>query len=254
MKTSLAMISIALLGGGSGPANCQQPPAADIGKLETPSAHAKESALSANPEQEAEIKRMIEDFVITEKENQTRTAKQIRSDKARAEAEAQAEKEAKANPDPVFGVIIRPPPDLDDTPPEVLKELREYYKIRDDAFKRLTAFKDLAFPQLVAHLDDGRPSEKHWNHSQAKTVGRMCYRVIHDQLTEFPPGYTEYGWARTGRDGESHVKHIDTPPYPRLYEQPVENDDAHLYIDIHTATGGNKTRIAYVLERMLLTD
>ncbi len=209
MKKPLVLIAIALLGGGSGPANSQQPPAPNIGELDAPSAPAKEGPRAANQEQEAEIKRLIEDFVITEKEVQSKAAEQIRSDKARAEAERKARDEAakSGNPDddPFFGVTNLPP-DLDDTPPEVLKELRGYYKIRDDAFKRLTAFKDLAFPQLVAHLDDGRPSEKYWNHSRAKTVGRMCYRVIHDQLTEFPPGYTEYGWARTGSNGQSHVK------------------------------------------------
>lgn len=46
----------------------------------------------------------------------------------------------------------------------------------------------------------------HWNHPFAKTVGQVCYRVIHDQLTEFPNGHSEYGLQRTSRDGESHVK------------------------------------------------
>ena len=46
----------------------------------------------------------------------------------------------------------------------------------------------------------------HWNHTFAKTVGRMCYRVIHDQLTEFPEGYSQYGLQRTGRDGKGHKK------------------------------------------------
>ena len=154
----------------------------------------------ASPEQEAEIRKLIEDFVVTEKEDQTRAAEQLRSDKARAEAL----KEANLHPDPVFGVID--PPDSHDIPPEVFKEIQGYAKVRIDAFKRLTAFNELAFPFLASHLDDKRPSSMHWNHTFVKTVGSMCHRVIHDQLIEFPAGYTEYGYQRTGRDGKGHVK------------------------------------------------
>jgi hypothetical protein len=104
--------------------------------------------------------------------------------------------------------VIDPPNQVDlyDTPPEVLKELQDFAKVRTDAFQRLTAFNELAFPILASHLDDKRPSSMHWNHTFVKAVGGMCYRIIHDQLTEFPKGYTEYGNQRTGRDGKGHVK------------------------------------------------
>lgn len=155
----------------------------------------------ATPEQEAEIRKLIEDFVITEKEKQTEAAEEDRYEKA----EAEVEKEAKSHPDPVFGGFIKQPNSYE-TSPEILAELRGYTKVRTEAFKRLTAFSELAFPVLVSHLDDERPSRMHWNHTFVKTVKGMCYRVIHDQLTEFPPGYSQYGWQRTGRDGEGHVK------------------------------------------------
>ena len=145
---------------------------------------------TASPEQESEIRKLIEDLVITEKETKANAAKEIRSDKAKA-----VDKES--NPDPFAD---------ENMPSEVLEELRGYFKTRRDGFKRLTAFNELAFPLLASHLDDKRPSLMYWNHTFAKTVGRICYRVIHDQLTEFPEGYSQYGLQRTGRDGKDHKK------------------------------------------------
>jgi hypothetical protein len=195
MKKRLILISIVLTGFAVVPANCQEN---DMIPKEEKIAVAPFA--TATPVQEAEIRRLIEDFVITEKETKAEAVEKIRSDKA----EAEAEKEAKANPDPLFGVIKRP--SLYEPSPEALKELQGYAKVRTDSFKRLTAFNELAFPILASHLDDERPSRMHWNHTFARTVGAICYRVIHDQLTEFPPGYTEYGLQRTGRDGKGHLK------------------------------------------------
>lgn len=188
MKKLLILISIALSGAGGWPAYCQEN---DMIPKEEKIAVAPFA--TTTPEQEAEIRRLIENFVITEKENQARTTEELRSEKA----QTIAEKDQNPTDNPFA---------LDDTPPEVLKELQGYAKARTDAFKRLTALNELAFPILASHLDDKRPSSMHWNHTFAKTVGAICYRIIHDQLTEFPADYTEYGYQRIGRDGKSHVK------------------------------------------------
>src|SRR5687767_13619148 len=130
MKKLLILISIALLGAGGEPAYCQEN---DMIPKEERIAVAPLAI--ATPEQEAEIRRLIEDFLITEKENQTRTAEELRSEKARTKAEK--------DHDPTYNPFA-----LDDTPPEVLKELQGYAKTRIDAFKRLTALNELAFPIL----------------------------------------------------------------------------------------------------------
>ncbi len=205
MKKPLILISFSFLGIHCVPASAQEN--GIIPKLEkivvAPFA-------SASPEQEAEIRKLIEDFAITEKENQAMVAEEDRYEKAQAEAQQKAEKEAASNkeavsnPDPFSNANL--PPRLYETPPNALNELQGYAKIRVEAFKRLTAFNGLAFLLIAAHLDDKRPSSMHWNHTLVKTVGGMCYRVIHDQLTEFPAGYSEYGYQRTGRDGKGHVK------------------------------------------------
>ncbi|MES2923001.1 MAG: hypothetical protein V4819_15710 [Verrucomicrobiota bacterium] len=199
MKKPLILISIALLGIGSGPACCQE-----NGMIPKEEKIVVPPFATASPEQEVEIRRLIEDFVITEKENQARAAEQDRYEKAEAHATKEAQKEAGSDPDPFSGTIM--PRSLYETPPEALKELRGYAKVRTDAFKRLIAFNELAFPILASHLDDERPSRMHWNHTFARTVGALCYRVIHDQLTEFPEDYSQYGLRRTGRDGKGHQK------------------------------------------------
>ena len=198
-KKRLILISIALLGAGGGSAYCQEN---DMIPKEEKIAVAPFA--TATPEQEAEIRRLIEDFVITEKENQARSAEQDRYKKAEAQAMKEAQKETEADSDPFSGTIM--PPSSYETPPEALKELQGYAKVRTDAFKRLTAFNELAFPLLASHLDDERPSRMHWNHTFVKSVGALCYRVIHDQLMEFPEGYSQYGLQRTGRDGKGHQK------------------------------------------------
>ena len=80
MKKPLILISIALLGISNGPACCQEN---DMIPKEEKMAVAPFA--TASPEQEAEIRKLIEDLVITEKETKARAAEEIRSDKAKAE-------------------------------------------------------------------------------------------------------------------------------------------------------------------------
>jgi hypothetical protein len=151
----------------------------------------------------------VEDFVITDQETKAHAGEDEREATFLAEAEKawkEAAKDATPSPNDPFGrkpwEATSPPP----PPPAVLKELQGYYQKREDAFKQLASLQELAFPILAAHLDDERPSLIHWNHKVARTVGRVCHQVIHDQLTFFPEGYSDYGLQRTGRDGAGHVK------------------------------------------------
>lgn len=43
--------------------------------------------------------------------------------------------------------------------------------------------------------------------------------------------------------------HIETPPFPRLDEQSVEDDKARFYIEVHTNSGKGTTRFHFYLER-----
>jgi hypothetical protein len=199
MKRPLTFVSIAILGCAGSTALSQSDGSPDA--AQTGEAQVKRAAATASHEQEKEIRELIEKLVITEKEVLANAAEDARSAKVRAEAEKNGDQV-----DDPFGTV--------DIPPEVLKELQGYHKTREDAFDQLTAFKDLAFPILAEHLEDARPSVKVWNHIYAKTVGAVCYRVIHNQLMELPPGYSEYGLQRTGRDGEGHIKPYWEPePY-----------------------------------------
>lgn len=191
MTKPLTFISIAILGCAGSTVLSQSDGSPKAGQ--TGAAEVTKAAVIASPEQEKEIRELIEKLVITEKEVLANAAEDARAAKVRAEAEKRGEP-------------VDDPSAIDERPPEVEKELQGYHKTREDAFDRLTAFKDLAFPILVEHFEDARPSVKIWNHSYAKTVGAVCYRVIHDQLMELPPGYSEYGLTRTGRDGERHEK------------------------------------------------
>lgn len=74
------------------------------------------------------------------------------------------------------------------------------------AFDKLSELREEAFPYLIAHLDDKRPSIPFRNHSIGSTVGDACYSNIHFQLLDRPEGYSEYGYAREGRDGKDHPK------------------------------------------------
>lgn len=200
MKMPVALIAIAMLANGALLSGESQQDRSSTDSIPS-SDPSKMPAGQATAEQAAEIIKLIEDFVITENERLAEAEDEIRIEKAHTEAKSHIPED----PDPFSGKVD-PEEIPNELPPEVLEKRRNYQKTRDNAFDKLAAYKDLAFPFLAAHLGDERPSRKWWNHSYAKTVGNMCYRVIHDQLTDKPNGYSEYGYQRIGRDGEGHVK------------------------------------------------
>lgn len=209
MTKSFPLLSLAIFLAGSLPSDCQEADLLIDRPSDLPSITGEKGPRIATAEQEAEIRRLVEDFVISEQETKAQAAEDEREATFLAEAEKawkEAAKDAAPSPDDPFGPkpweATSPPP----PPPAVLKELQGYYQKRTDAFRQLASFQELAFPILAEHLDDERPSLIHWNHKVARTVGRVCYQVIHDQLTFFPEGYSDYGLQRTGRDGAGHVK------------------------------------------------
>ena len=207
MTKSFPLLPIAIFLAGSLPADCQEASLLIDRPSDLPSIPGEKGPRIASAEQEAEIRRLVEDFVINDQETKAEAAEDEREAKFIAEAEKSAREGAtnSAPPpdDPFAGPLEGSPPPPS---PAVLEELRAYHQKRIDAFKRLASLQELAFPILAAHLDDARPTRMHWNHKVARTVGGLCYQVIHDQLTFFPAGYTNYGLNRTGRDGDGHKK------------------------------------------------
>ncbi len=207
MTKSFQLLSLVIFLAGSLPSDCQEAGLLIDRPFYLPSIPGEKGPRIATAEQEAEIRRLVEDFVITDQETKAYAAEDEREATFLAEAEKSGREGAKDSaspPDDPFsgpGNASPPPPS-----PAVLKEFRSYHQKRRDAFRQLASFQELAFPILAAHLDDERPSLIHWNHKVARTVGRVCYQVIHDQLTFFPDGYTDYGLKRSGRDGAGHVK------------------------------------------------
>lgn len=170
----LAIASISLLGGSGSRLYAEEGGESVVGKAAGTAA----MKVVASPQQEKEIRELIEMLVITERES-------VLTDSAEGVRTAELE-----------------------------EELAGYIKARKDAFNRLTAFQELAFPMLAEYFDDDRPSAMVWNHIFARTVGTVCYRVVHNQLMELPPDYSDYGLTRIGRDGERHIKPYWEPePY-----------------------------------------
>jgi hypothetical protein len=85
-------------------------------------------------------------------------------------------------------------------------EYRQRFKKVQDAFRELSDLKERAFPVLVEHLDDQRQSINFRNHRLENAVGDACYWCIYYQLQDRPRNYSQYGYSRTGRDGEDHPK------------------------------------------------
>ncbi len=86
------------------------------------------------------------------------------------------------------------------------KECQRQFEKCQQAFVKLSDFKAKAFPFLVEHLEDNRPSIHFRNHSSGHSVGNACYWVIYFQLQDRPRNYSSYGYRRTGRDGKKHPK------------------------------------------------
>lgn len=85
-------------------------------------------------------------------------------------------------------------------------EYSQRFRACREAFEKLAAFKDFAFPMLVEHRNDERQSLNFRNHSLENSVGYACYLVIKNQLEDIPENYSEYGYQRKGRDGKNHPK------------------------------------------------
>ena len=49
---------------------------------------------------------------------------------------------------------------------------------------------------------------------------------------------------------ERALLHLETPPFPRLFEQPVEEGVAHFYIDVQTDAAKEETVFHFYLERL----
>jgi hypothetical protein len=86
------------------------------------------------------------------------------------------------------------------------KEYKKQFEKCRAAFDRLTELKEAAFPLLVEHLDDKRPSIPFRNHFAGHSVGDACYWCIYYQLQDRPADYSSYGYQRKGRDGKLHPK------------------------------------------------
>lgn len=86
------------------------------------------------------------------------------------------------------------------------EEYRKQFEKCFQAYRKLTEFKEVAFPFLVAHLDDRRPSIHFRNHYPGHSVGDACYWNIYFQLQDRPGDYSSYGYSRKGRDGKNHPK------------------------------------------------
>ena len=123
----------------------------------------------ASPDEEAEIKHLISQLVF---------ADQKASDK------------------------IMLSPGVDDKSPEY----KARYTACQEAFKKLSAFKDKAFPFLIEHLSDERQSIPFRNHFTGSSVGLACYWNLYFQLQDRPENYSSYGLMRKGRDGQMHTK------------------------------------------------
>jgi hypothetical protein len=85
------------------------------------------------------------------------------------------------------------------------EEQRRRVAVCRKAYMQLAAFKELAIPFMLEHLEDQRPSVPFQNHWKGSTVGDACYRNIRDQLEDLPSDYS-YVYSRIGRDGKMHVK------------------------------------------------
>ena len=86
------------------------------------------------------------------------------------------------------------------------EEYRKRFETCLNAFRKLYEFKELALPIMIEHLDDKRQSINFRNHNLGNSVGDACYWNIYFQLQDRPRDYSRYGYSRTGRDGQDHVK------------------------------------------------
>jgi hypothetical protein len=163
-----------ILGGCSQP---QQPAGKQL--LLTPLAD-----IVVSPEQEAEIKALVEQLVFADQPAENRPVLNPHMKAYDADG-----KEGKS--------IVKT---------DNLEEYQKRFDACQQAFQKLSDFKILAFPELIAHLDDKRQSINFRNHYLGNSVGDACYWNIYYQLQDRPENYSSYGLSRTGRDGQQHDK------------------------------------------------
>ncbi len=145
---------------------------------------AKARAEAATKEQQAEIRRLIEKLAFVPV--------------GKPPADAGPKVEPKRKSDDPFAE--------EEDPPEIIEENRKRATACREAFEQLRAYKGLAIPFMLEHLDDKRPSMDFHGHWKHRDVGAACYWNIRYQFEDHPGDYSSYGYARKGRDGESHVK------------------------------------------------
>lgn len=101
-----------------------------------------------------------------------------------------------------------------DSPPEnpydipeddITRENRRRAKRCALAFERLSNLGELAFPFLIEHLEDKRPSVDFHGHLRDRFVGTACHLIIRYQIEGYPEDYGQYGYQRIGKDGGLHV-------------------------------------------------
>ncbi|MEN9361169.1 MAG: hypothetical protein RL095_2704 [Verrucomicrobiota bacterium] len=83
---------------------------------------------------------------------------------------------------------------------------RDRYERCQQAFLKLQAFKELAFPYLIEHRMDQRQSIPFMNHYEGSSVGDACHWAIAHQMWDAPRHYSRYGLMRKGKDGKMHHK------------------------------------------------
>lgn len=141
-------------------------------------------AVVPDEQQEAEIRRLIEQLVLSAEPagNQPIINPNMKI------------VDADGNATPISGVS------------DAAEKHRQKFNACQEAFNQLGALKGLAIPILVEHLDDKRQSINFRNHRLGNSVGDACYWNIYFQLVDQPDDYSEYGYSRQGRDGENHPK------------------------------------------------
>ncbi|GEM_PF-1266512 len=144
------------------------------------------SPKKATPEQEVQIRALIEQLVLMDRD--------ALDPKKLIEKMREGQVEESLPP--------MPPELLDKPDPEYAKR----FKGCEMAFKKLSELKNLAVPYMIEHLNDKRQSIPFRNHSLQRSVGDACYWNIYYQLQDQPTDYSEYGYQRKGKDGENHPK------------------------------------------------
>lgn len=190
MKTCIACLALAcvLLSG------CSRSSAPLVEKEGGP-LNAPFENLVVPPEQEAEIRALVEQLVFAESEAQNRPVLAPHGRKEDDKHLFDAENNR-----------LFYDPSRSGGGPKDPEEYRQRFETCQAAFEKLTEFKIAAFPVLIEHLDDKQQSINFRNHFLGNSVGNACHWILYYQLQDEPDNYSEYGESRKGSDGKKHVK------------------------------------------------